>query len=71
MMIISNKFSRKTKRRRWWINGGFLYVNQKVFDYLTEDDSLIFEQEPVQNLAKDGETILLFKHNGFGSLWIH
>lgn len=57
-------FQEKPKGEGGWINAGFFICEAKVFDYLTEDDSLIFEQEPVQNLAKDGE-LFTFKHNGF------
>ena len=57
-------FQEKPKGEGGWINAGFFVCESKVFDYLTEDDSLIFEQEPVQNLAKDGE-LFTFKHNGF------
>lgn len=57
-------FQEKPKGEGGWINAGFFICEAKVFDYLTEDDSLIFEQEPVQSLAKDGE-LFTFKHNGF------
>jgi glucose-1-phosphate cytidylyltransferase len=36
----------------------------KVFDYITEGDATVFEQEPLRKLAKDGE-IFTFKHEGF------
>ena len=35
-----------------------------MFDYITEGDSTIFEQDSLQNLAKDGE-IFTYKHKGF------
>jgi glucose-1-phosphate cytidylyltransferase len=47
-----------------WINAGFFVCEPKVFDYITEGDSTIFEQGPLQNLAKDGE-IFTYKHKGF------
>jgi len=46
-----------------WINAGFFVCESRVFDYI-KDDSTIFEQEPLQNLAKDGE-IYTYKHKGF------
>ena len=42
-----------------WINGGF-FVMKKVFDYIS-DDQMVFEREPLQNLAKDGQ-LMAFKH---------
>jgi glucose-1-phosphate cytidylyltransferase len=46
-----------------WVNAGFFVCEPKVFDYI-EDDSTVFEQEPLQNLAKDDE-IYTYKHKGF------
>ena len=47
-----------------WINGGFFVCEPKVFDYILDGDSTVFEQAPLQNLAKDGE-LFSFKHHGF------
>ncbi len=57
-------FLEKPKGDGSWINAGFFVCEAKVFDYITEGDSTIFEQNPLQNLAKDGE-IYTFKHDGF------
>lgn len=57
-------FQEKPKGEGGWVNAGFFVCKSKVFDYLTEDNNLIFEQEPLQNLAKDGE-LFTFKHYGF------
>ena len=45
------------------INGGFFVLSPKVLKYL-EDDSTIWEQEPLNNLAKDGE-LMAYEHDGF------
>jgi len=47
-----------------WINAGFFVCEPKIFDYITEGDSSVFEQEPLKNLALDGE-IFTYKHHGF------
>ncbi len=47
-----------------WINGGFFVCENKVFEYLPESDSTVFEQAPLQNIAADGE-LSVFKHSGF------
>jgi glucose-1-phosphate cytidylyltransferase len=45
------------------INGGFMVLNPKIFDYL-EDDTTVFEQEPMRRLAAEGE-LMSFYHDGF------
>ncbi|BBG65034.1 glucose-1-phosphate cytidylyltransferase [Hydrogenimonas sp.] len=57
-------FLEKPKGDGGWINAGFFVCEPIVFDYITDGDSTVFEQEPLQNLAKDGE-IFTFKHEGF------
>jgi len=59
-----SSFQEKPKGDGGWINAGFFVCEPKVFDYITEGDSTIFEQAPLQNLAHDGE-IFTFKHDGF------
>lgn len=58
------QFLEKPKGDGGWVNAGFFVCESKVFDYITEGDKTIFEQEPLQNLAKDGE-LHTFKHNSF------
>ena len=45
------------------INGGFMVMDQKVFDYL-DGDGTILEQEPFRRLAEDGE-LMGYRHNGY------
>lgn len=45
------------------INAGFMVLEPKVFDYLTDDDC-IFEQDPLRRLAEEGE-LMSYKHKGF------
>ncbi|MBN2816751.1 MAG: glucose-1-phosphate cytidylyltransferase [Campylobacterales bacterium] len=59
-----HEFKEKPKGDGNWINAGFFVCEPKVFDYITEGDSTVFEQAPLMNLAKDGE-IFTFKHEGF------
>lgn len=58
------EFKEKPKGDGSWINAGFFVCESKVFDYITEGDQTTFEQEPLMNLAKDGE-VFTYKHNGF------
>ena len=46
-----------------WINGGFFVLNPSVLE-LIEDDSTIWEQEPLIRLAEMGQ-LNSFMHDGF------
>jgi glucose-1-phosphate cytidylyltransferase len=58
-----NGFQEKPKGDGSWINAGFFVLQPEVLDYL-EDDSTIFEQKPLQNLAINDE-LMAFRHDGF------
>jgi len=58
------EFKEKPKGDGSWINAGYFICEPKVFDYIDNEESTIFEQEPLRNLAKDGE-IFTYKHNSF------
>lgn len=45
------------------INAGYMVLEPNIFDYLTGDDC-IFEQEPLQKLAEQGE-LKSYRHKGF------
>ena len=47
------------------INGGFFaFKSSMIDDYLDDREDLVFEQEPLQKLAKDGQ-LSMFEHDGF------
>lgn len=56
-------FAEKTKEDGGWINGGFMVLEPKVLNYI-EGDETIFERDPLENLAKDGE-LMAYKHHGY------
>jgi len=56
-------FQEKPKGDGSWINAGFFVMNPGVFDYLSGDGTIL-EQEPLENLAHDGE-LMTYKHRGF------
>jgi glucose-1-phosphate cytidylyltransferase len=58
------EFQEKPKGDGSWINAGFFVCEAEVFDYITQGDSTVFEQQPLKNLAKNGE-IYTYKHDGF------
>lgn len=58
-----NSFHEKPSGDGAWINGGYFVLEPSVIDYIT-DDTTTWEQEPLQNLASDGE-LSAYKHDGF------
>lgn len=56
-------FQEKPQGDGSWINGGFFVLNPSVID-LIADDSTIWETEPLEQLAKQGE-LGIYRHQGF------
>jgi glucose-1-phosphate cytidylyltransferase len=57
------RFMEKPKGDGAMINGGFFVLSPRVLTYL-ENDTTIWEQQPLQRLARDGE-LMAFEHHGF------
>lgn len=57
------QFQEKPKGDGSWINGGYFVLSPKVIDYI-QDDKTIWEQGPMQALAKDAQMSVYF-HDGF------
>ncbi len=58
-----NRFKEKPDGDGGWINGGFFVVSKKAIDYIAGDDTL-WEKEPLENLAKEGQ-LSAYLHRGF------
>lgn len=56
-------FMEKPKGDGNYINGGYFILNQKVFNYLKNDET-IWEKGPLEKLAKDSQ-LSAYKHHGF------
>lgn len=56
-------FLEKPKGDGSWINGGFFVCQPEVLQYIA-DDSTVFEQDPLENIARAGE-MMAYKHHGF------
>lgn len=59
------EFFEKPEAGEGWINGGFFVLNPKALDYI-EGDETIWERDPVERLAYDGQ-MMGFRHSGFWS----
>ena len=46
-----------------WINGGFFVLEPKVLDYI-QNDSIVWEREPMERLARDG-MLSAYRHYGY------
>jgi len=57
------EFTEKPQTSEGWINGGFFVLEPEVFDYIGGDDT-IWEREPLERLAADGQ-LIAYKHEGF------
>ncbi|HPJ80817.1 MAG TPA: hypothetical protein PL103_01115, partial [Saccharofermentans sp.] len=57
------RFREKSDNDGSLINGGYMVLEPKVFDYI-EGDKTIFERDPIEALARDGE-LNAFIHSGF------
>lgn len=58
-----NSFREKSVRDTGWINAGFMVLEPAVLDYIA-DDSTMFEREPMEKIASDGQ-MMCYKHRGF------
>lgn len=57
------KFREKSNSDGGVINAGYMVLNPEVFDYIQGDDT-IFEREPLEHLAADGQ-LKAYMHAGF------
>ncbi|SOB80583.1 glucose-1-phosphate cytidylyltransferase [Sphingomonas guangdongensis] len=57
------EFTEKPQGDGGMINGGFFVLSPRVLDYLV-DDATVWEQEPLRQLAVDGE-LMAYEHHGF------
>lgn len=60
------EFNEKPTRPEGFVSGGFFVFERGMFDYVSDDEGLFLEREPLQKLARDGQ-LAVFPHEGF---WI-
>ena len=56
-------FREKPRGDGAWVNGGFFVLEPGIMDYV-EGDTTVWEQEPLHNLARDGQ-LSAYRHYGF------
>ncbi len=57
------QFGEKKNVDAGWINGGFFIFNEKIFNYIYNDNTYL-ERDPLENLATNKQ-LKAFKHYGF------
>ncbi len=57
------QFQEKPVDEGGYVNGGFFVLSSKILDYI-DNDTTIWEKEPLQNLAKDRQ-LAVYLHDGF------
>jgi glucose-1-phosphate cytidylyltransferase len=58
------QFQEKPEGDGAWINGGFFVLDPSVLDYIKDGDRTIWEREPLEGLARDGQ-LAAYRHQGF------
>lgn len=58
-----SSFKEKPEGDDSWINGGYFVLSRSIFEYIN-DDTTVWEEEPLENLAKQNQ-LLAYKHKGF------
>ncbi len=58
-----HSFHEKPEGDGAWVNAGFFVLEPQVIDYIA-DDSISWEVEPLERLAKEGQ-LSAYKHDGF------
>jgi len=61
---VISEFNEKPQATEGRINGGFFVCSSRLFDYLDDNDDLVFEKEPMMKLVKDKQ-LMQFNHDGF------
>lgn len=58
------EFNEKPQATGGRISGGFFICRKEIFDYIDAREDLVFEEEPMRRLVKDGQ-MMMYEHDGF------
>ena len=61
---VITEFNEKPQATGGRISGGFFVARAELFDYLDDDASLVFEQQPMRRLVQDRQ-LMVYEHDGF------
>ena len=57
-------FSEKSSKDVDWVNGGFFVCEPSVFEYVSENENIMWEKKPMESLSNQNE-LNSYKHLGF------
>ena len=57
-------FNEKPQATGGRISGGYFVASARLFDYLDDDENLVFEKGPIESLVRDKQ-LMMFEHSGF------
>ncbi len=58
------EFNEKPQSAGGLISGGFMVCRKEIFNYLSDKENLMFEQEPMDKLVNEGQA-MVYEHEGF------
>lgn len=61
---VITEFNEKPQAAGGRISGGYFVASSKIFDYMNDDEGLVFEQQPMRDLVADRQ-LMVFEHDGF------
>lgn len=61
---LANSFNEKPQASGGHISGGYFACSTQLFNYVTDDESLVFERQPMQQLVAE-RRLAVFQHDGF------
>ncbi|MGM0444674.1 MAG: glucose-1-phosphate cytidylyltransferase, partial [Fibrobacterota bacterium] len=59
-----HSFTEKSREDGGWINGGFMVLEPTVFNYITDMNNCIFEQDSLGKISREGQ-LNAYKHERF------
>ena len=61
---VITEFNEKPQATGGRISGGYFVASPGLFDYLIDDEALVFEQAPMRRMVTDRQ-LMVFEHDGF------
>ena len=61
---VVTEFNEKPQATGGRISGGFFVCRRQLFDYLSDDEDIVFEQEPMSTIVAENQ-LALYRHDGF------
>ncbi len=58
------EFNEKPQATAGRISGGFFVCRKELFDYIGDNEDIVFEKEPIRKLVNDSE-MMIFNHDDF------